>query len=103
MELTGQGKPSASEVSSVLQREGVSPHARALYLHSISVSPGLRRTGEGRRYVSYIENDVRRRGVEVVVGHADHSLGFWQKQGYTLWPYPPAKHPEMSAVMFKVL
>ena len=103
MELTGQGKPSASEVSDVWQREGVSPYARALYLHSISVSPGLRRTGEGRRYVSYIENDVRRQGVEVVVGHADHSLGFWQKQGYTLWPSPPSKYPEMSAIMYKVL
>jgi len=103
MSLSGQGKPSADEVAATWQSMGVYPKARALYLHSVSVSPGLRGTGEGRRYVSYIENDVRRHGAEVVVLHADHSLGFWQKQGYTLWPSPPSKYPEMSAIMYKVL
>ena len=103
MELTGQGKPSASEVSSLWQREGVFPHARALYLHDVTVSPGLRGRGAGRRYVAKVEDDVRRQGAEVVVLHADHSLAFWQKQGYTLWSHPPAKRPELSAVMYKVL
>jgi GNAT superfamily N-acetyltransferase len=103
LELSGQGSLPSDEIAAHWSRIGVSPTRRALYLHDVTVAPHLRGKGAGRRYIERIEADARREDASVIVLHAYDSLGFWTKQGYALWPDPPAENPETSALLYKVL
>ena len=103
LELSGQGSLSDGAISRLWGDAGVPASSRALYLHDVAVAPELRGRGFGRRYVERVEYDAKREGAAAIVLHADHSLGFWTKLGYGLWPEPPAERPEISALLYKVL
>ena len=96
------------EIWSFWSRLGVRSRDKVFALHLLEIEePDARRKGVGSAAVRDLEASLRSMGVKAVILQAGqiydtgHSLGFWEKMGYKVWPGDYQWYDDR--IMYKVL